>query len=54
MQHAEVGLLTEVGLLKLGMSRVLSNQLLDQSFVGGFREPALFVDNCQKTNGLKE
>jgi len=45
VQHAEVGLLTEVRLLELGMSGVLSYQLLDQRFVRCFRKPTFFVDD---------
>ena len=52
MQQAEVCLLAEVWLQELGMTRMLSNQLLDQRFVRRFRKPTFFVDNRQKTNRL--
>lgn len=53
VNEAEVGLVSEVGFLELGVGRVLRVQLLDQRLVGRFREPTLLVDQRQQTHRLQ-
>ena len=54
VDEAEVGLVTEVRLLELGMCGMLSSQFVHQSFVGGFGEPALFIHQSKNTQWLLE
>ena len=50
VNQAEVCFVAEVSrLLKLGVCRVLSEQLVNQCFVCSLWEPAFLVDQCQQT-----
>ncbi len=49
----KVGLASEVGLHKLGVSCVAADQLLDEALVGRLREPALLVDQSHDAHRLK-
>ena len=52
MDKAEAGLLPEVGLLELGVGRVLGGQFVDQGLVGGLGEPALLVHQGEDAQRL--
>ena len=44
--------LPEICFPELGMDRMRVEQLLDKTLVGGFGEPALFVEQSHDTHGL--
>ena len=52
VDQAETGTITEVWPLKLWMSRVLHQQLLNQRPVGCFRKPTLFINQWQDSHRL--
>lgn len=48
MKNAEVNVVLEfLGLLELGVCSLLLDHLLHKALVGGFREPALFIQESQ-------
>lgn len=50
MEDAEVGLVLQLlGFKELGVTALLLEDLLHKALVGGFREPALFVQESQDT-----
>lgn len=53
MNDGEVRLTSEVRLHELGMGGVAAHQLFDETLVGGFGEPALFVHEGHDTHRLQ-
>lgn len=53
VDNAEVSSVLQLPwLLKLGVGTLLLNQFFDKSLIGGFREPALFIQEGQHTRRI--